>query len=233
MRTTDYTLRNQAEDYHNFRFAKGLEVVDLDEGKIITQWVNIIKPKPKTILDVGSGTGRILKYLLQSQPNKIYALDQSKVMLGVLAKNYQKQIKSKTIEILNTNSEKIPLKSKTLNLVTSFHLFKHLTKPVVTLNEMNRVLKSHGFLVLDFLNTESVVKFNLDTCVSYNEKEFRKILKKSGFKVIEIKYLHLFGETVYKVSGNFLKTPIHLLDKFFSDIFRNSTKILVLAQKIK
>lgn len=233
MRTTDYTLKDQAENYHNFRFAKGLEIVDLDEGKIITKWINSIKPRPKIILDVGSGTGRILKYLLQSGPNKIYALDQSKVMLGVLSKNYQKQIKSKTIEVLNTDSDKIPLKSKSLNLVTSFHLFKHLTKPLTTLNEMNRVLKSHGYLILDFLNTESVVKFNLDTCVSYNENEFRKILKKSGFKVIEIKYLHLFGETVYKISGNFLKLPIHLLDKFLSDIFRNSTKILVLAQKVK
>lgn len=227
MRPGDYQTENQAQSYLNKRFSGGLRKVHLDEIAIINKWLNeIIQKENLKFLDIATGTGRAIPTLLNFKPRAIFALDQSEAMLNQLAKTYPKPVKSGLIKIISGNASKISLAPRSIDLAISLHLFKHIESPLPIFKSANQVLKPGGFFIFDALNIQSIVKFNLDSCFAYSETQLRSLLKKAGFKVIQVKYLHVFGETIY----NFLN--ISPLDKMANNFFpKKSTKMLFLVQK--
>lgn len=230
MKSTDYKTLKQAKEYHLKRFDEGLKLISDDELNLVGQWVfQISSNRPLIYIDIGTGTGRILKELLRHSPKKIFAVDQSESMLNQLKLNYQKAIKDEIVKVVFSNSDKIPLSSRTVDISTSLHLFKHLPNVEPTLREINRVLKMGGYLIFDVLNRDSVVRFNLGSCFALSKTEIISKLQKMGFKVLQIVSLHTFGETIYNLPGSNL---VHLIDKFTTKMpLSFGTKFFILAKK--
>ena len=230
MKTSDYQSLKQANEYYNLRF-KNLYRVDRDEITLLENWLRSMKFHDNSIfLDLGTGTGRVLKVLLEYRPKTIHALDQSEAMLEYLGKLYKTEINSKKIKPIKAKANKTPVKSASVNLVSAFHLFKHLPEIASTLREINRILRPRGYLIFDVLNKNSIIRFNLGTCFALTEEGVRKELETEGLKVIEIKYLHNLGETIYNIPyGEYL---VHQIDKLISFVFpKSGTKIFIVAQK--
>lgn len=232
MRKGDYQSQAQAERYNKKRFAGGLSLVNSDEAKLTKYWIESKKTKSFVAADLGTGTGRIIKPLLSLGAKKIFAVDASGAMLGSLKRNYPTEVKSGTIKTILGTSDKTKIANSSVDVVTIFHLFKHLKDTKTTLIESQRILKRHGLIVFDVLNKHGIVSLNPETCYLTTKSEVIKELKDSGFEVIEIRYLHYLGETIYSLTYPWGSWLWHIIDKFLSTLnIPLSTKMMVFAQK--
>lgn len=227
MRKSDYQTWQQATDYQKLRFAGGLSAVAEDEAKLLNLWL----PKRGSIyLDLGSGTGRAIETILTHQPKIIYALDASKAMLTHLRRVYIKEVGAGKIKTIHAMSDEVPLPDQSVDVITCLHLFKHLPNIGPTVREAYRVLKKGGYLIFDVLNSNSLVRLRAKTCFMLSEEDLRSIFSSTGFKVKKRKYIHPFGETIYKIVGARGANIVHIIDSLAGRLLIG-TKIFVLAKK--
>ncbi|MDO8503212.1 MAG: class I SAM-dependent methyltransferase [bacterium] len=231
MKAEDYKTTNQARDYQYRRFGNGLLLVSQDEISLLDSWLSLISAsQSNSYLDLGAGTGRITGELLRRKPRMVYALDTSAAMLTLLQKNHSREIKKQKLKILSASSNEIPLESASIDLITAFHLFKHLPDINPTLKEAYRVLKPGGYLIFDVLNKNSLVRLHLGTCYALSQTSIKNKLGKNSFKIIEMSPLNIFGETAYNFPIPIL---VYNIDKLFSRLTpKFATKFFVLAQKL-
>ncbi|MEJ2279058.1 MAG: class I SAM-dependent methyltransferase [Candidatus Lokiarchaeota archaeon] len=91
-----------------------------------------------SILDVGTGHGRLLKKLHELAPNlELYGLDISHAMIK-LAKN---NLKSYNIDLQVSNILKTPYNDENFDIVTCTGSFYLWNKPIESVNEIFRILK--------------------------------------------------------------------------------------------
>lgn len=233
MKAGDYRTTNQARDYQQRRFGDGLSLVSKDEISLLKSWLDLISAsRPNSYLDLGCGTGRITGELLRRNPKTVYALDTSAAMLTQLKKTYAKKVEMHRLKIITAPSDKIPLLSGSTDLITAFHLFKHLPDINSTLKEAYRVLRAGGYLIFDVLNRDSIVRLRLGSCYALSELEVQSKLQETGFTTQGVLFMHAFGETIYKMLGKKGAWVIHLIDKTIRKTnIKLGTKLFVLAKK--
>ena len=182
--------------------------------------------KPKTILDIATGTGDLAIAAQKLNPEKIIGIDISKGMLEVGKQKIEKRNLQNLIELHLGDSENIPFPNNTFNAVmVAFGVrnFEHLQNGI---NEMFRVMtvggkvmilefsKPHNFPVKQFYNF--YLKFILplwgriisgnnvaytylnDSVQKFPEGEhFLTFLNNAGFKNTKIKRLTFGVASIY------------------------------------
>ena len=111
----------------------------------------------KHILDIATGTGDLALMMADLKPDRIVGLDISPGMLNVGKEKIAKANLSDKIEMIVADSEEMPFEDHTFDAITvSFGVrnFANLDKGI---NEIARVLKPTGVLVI--LETSNPVKF--------------------------------------------------------------------------
>jgi len=98
------------------------------------------------VLDVGTGTGVFLPYILQKIGSHgfIYALDIAEKMLLKAQQKYPQ----KNIKFICASVEEIPMSANTCNSIICYSSFPHFRDKLVALREMKRVLKKGGGLFI-------------------------------------------------------------------------------------
>ncbi len=118
--------------------------------KKIIDFLNTESLKNKSILDIGCGSAKILENL----PKTIrYAgVD----FLDFAIKNANNEFKEKYINssFFVSKSDNIPFKDNCFDIVLSMYSLEHLDNPKKSLDEMIRVLKSEGHLIILAPNLE-------------------------------------------------------------------------------
>ncbi len=95
------------------------------------------------ILDLGSGTGLLSKFLNR----KLISIDISKKML--------KKSNSKNVQ---GDIAELPFKDDSFDVVISFSALMNSSNPKKTINEVNRILKSDGVFVVTYLKSFNFTK---------------------------------------------------------------------------
>ena len=104
------------------------------------------KIRNKTCMDVGSGSGRILKNLIKLGPKKIYSIEPSKA-INVAKKNLKPYLKNKKkIEFLNIKGENLRLKNK-VDYCFSLGVIHHTPKAKKVCKKIYQSLKKNGKFV--------------------------------------------------------------------------------------
>ncbi len=183
--------------------------------------------KPKTILDVATGTGdvAILTHKML-QPTKITGIDISDGMLEIGRKKVERLGLSSQVELLSGDSETIKFDDNTFDAVTVAFGVRNFENLEKGLKEMKRVLKPDGkMVILEFskpkqaafkaiynlyMNTVApgfgkLIAKNGDAYQYLNDsvqqfpegKEFLKILNNAGFKNTYLKTLTMGICTIY------------------------------------
>lgn len=143
-----------------------------------------IKKRRLKILDVGCGTGGLTRYL--KNWGKVIGLEKNKLAI--------KLAKKRKIKVIQGEAEKLPFKIKSFNLITIFDVLYHknIKNPEKVIQEAKRVLEPRGFLLI----TDSAFTFlksghdeSLSGKRRFVIKQFEKILKKDGFKIIKSSYI--------------------------------------------
>ncbi len=120
--------------------------------------VNLLKPfRPKTILDIATGTGDFALAAVRLNPEKITGIDLSEGMLEIGRKKVEKKGLTKIIELQKADSENLPFEDNTFDAaIVGFGVrnFENLGKG---LSEIFRVLRPGGaFIVLEFSKPRNV-----------------------------------------------------------------------------
>lgn len=113
--------------------------------------VNLLKTKkPKTILDIATGTGDLAINLVQTGADRIVGLDISVGMLEVGKKKITNKNLNDTIEMIVGDSENLPFKDNSFDAVTVAFGVRNFETLEKGLAEIYRVLSPKGtFVVLE------------------------------------------------------------------------------------
>lgn len=197
-----HLLWNSFND-HKKRYKKDLEVINkyFKGGKI---------------LDLGASPFHIT-YCLKQWGFDVTGVDINPDSFTAFLKKYELDIKKANIE-----TEKLPYKNNTFDFIIFNEVFEHLRiNPILTLKEINRVLRPGGILLLTTPNLYAIHKilmFNLGRSFNdaydefnklniygymghireYSTKEVRKFLKNTNFKIETV---------IYRNDYSFFKYP--------------------------
>lgn len=163
------------------------------------------------ILDVGTGTARIPIAIAQMRPSwQITAIDLSKNMLLIGARNVEASKLQAKIKLELADAKKMPYENEYFDMVISNSIVHHLPDPLPFFQEVKRVLKPNGALLIrdlirpsDEATMEALVAEIGAEYNAHQKKLFRDSLK-AAFTLDEIKQLveasGLEGVQVYQSS---------------------------------
>jgi len=156
--------------------------------------VKLLDPKKNSsLLDVGCGSGILIKYLLDDNRGmKLFGLDITPKMVEVAKRKFAND---PNVEITLGSAIKMPYKDNSFDYVTCASSFHHHPNPLQSAKEMVRVLKPGGKLLILDMCIEGLLRkilFKVEN-VYHNEgkvfrltnKEMFELYQKVGLKQIE------------------------------------------------
>ncbi|MDT0684942.1 bifunctional demethylmenaquinone methyltransferase/2-methoxy-6-polyprenyl-1,4-benzoquinol methylase UbiE [Autumnicola psychrophila] len=182
--------------------------------------------KPKTILDIATGTGDLAIKMVDSGAEKIVGLDLSEGMLAVGRKKISKKDLGQKIEMIQGDSEALPFEDNSFDAITVAFGVRNFENLEKGLKEIFRVLSPDGiFVVLEtsvptkfpfkqgyklysslilplvgkiFSKDQNAYSYLSQSAASFPYGQaFNNILKKSGFTNIEDKPQTFGVATIY------------------------------------
>lgn len=143
------------------------------------------------VLDVGAGTGGIIPYLLEAigPEGSIWAVDFAEEMVKIGREKFQKE--SRVIFEL-ASVEDLPYKDEFFDQVVCFGAFPHFEDKVKALEEMGRVLKPGGTLIIAHALSSIALRSHHQNCAPVSkdflpeEEEMRSLLERSGFQLTRL-----------------------------------------------
>lgn len=104
----------------------------------------------KSVCDVGSGKGFLLRELLAKKPTKLTAID--------ISSNYLKKIKLPDIDRIVANAENLPFDNE-FDVVVSTDVLEHVLNVGSFMFSVNRVLKPNGIAVIRVPYRENLLQY--------------------------------------------------------------------------
>ena len=147
----------------------------------------------QNILDVGTGTGVLIPYLIQAvgAAGSVTAIDYSEKMIQI-CKTKHSNLKNVSVELKNIEEDAFPTES--FDAVICFGLFPHLENKEKALRNMNHILKLGGILIIAHALSSEELKAHHNGASSSvlhdvlpEEAEMIQLLEQTGFAEIRIK----------------------------------------------
>ncbi|MCX7880087.1 MAG: class I SAM-dependent methyltransferase [Ignavibacteria bacterium] len=154
---------SEAENYDLWYTSKLGSFVDEIETNVVLE---LLEPSSgMKVLDVGCGTGNFSLKLAKLKCI-VTGIDISTKMLEIAQHKAKKE--NLNIEFLNGNAENLPFEDNFFDSALSVATFEFIDNPQKALNEIFRVTKPNGKIVIGFINRQSLWG------ELYSSEEFRK-----------------------------------------------------------
>ena len=139
----------------------------------------------KIAADLGAGTGFMTEGLLKLGLT-VLAVDQSENMLANIQQRYKQY---NGLNCILGDSDAIPIENNTVDYVFANMFLHHVVDPLIAINEMYRILKPDGKLVITdldehdftFLKTEQH-----DVWMGFDRDQLKEWFEQAGFKDVSI-----------------------------------------------
>lgn len=156
----------------------------------VTEALSLGIPTQALVLDAGTGTGRIPVLMSQQQPSwQIIAIDLAENMLQIAAGHVQNNGLQAQISLELVDAKHLPYEDSSFDLVVSNSLVHHLPDPLPFLQELQRVIKPHGAILLRDLfrpDDDATINTLVDSIgYEYNEHQ-RKLFRDSLYAALTI-----------------------------------------------
>ena len=127
----------------------------------------LVRTRPRAVLDVGAGDGRYLGFF-QSR------LSAGALVVGCdLSLTRAQRMRAKGLGVVVTQSEQLPFRDDTFDLVTLLEVLEHTQSPALSLEEVRRVLRRGGRLALTTPNYP--VKRLYDARAAVRSRDLRRL----------------------------------------------------------
>lgn len=124
-------------------------------GAQLLEYLNLAQA-PEKILDLGSGTGHIIKQLRNRYATaKLYGLD---LAYGALEYAKQDPLLGQSLFSLCADAEYLPIKANSIDLITSNLMLQWCIEPSRALKEIYRVLVPKGTVLLSTLGKNTLME---------------------------------------------------------------------------
>jgi Methylase involved in ubiquinone/menaquinone biosynthesis len=141
--------------------------------------------KGKIAADIGAGTGFMTEGLLKAGLN-VVAIDQSEKMLISIKQKYKEY---NTLTCVIGDSDALPINEQSVNYAFANMYLHHVVEPSIAINELYRILKPGGKLVITdldehnftFLKTEQY-----DVWMGFDRNQIKAWFLQAGFKDVTI-----------------------------------------------
>jgi ubiquinone/menaquinone biosynthesis C-methylase UbiE len=127
-----------------------LRSLHVDEANVESTILSMIGPaKIGTVVDLGTGTGRVLE-LLATQASHLHGIDSSRDMLAIARANMEQQ-NLRHAQLRQADIFALPMADEMADVVTIHQVLHFLDDPQKALIEARRILKADGkLLIVDF-----------------------------------------------------------------------------------
>ena len=163
--------------------------VDLIRKRLKINKFSELQFKNKIVLDVGCGSGRFCILASSLQAKKVYGIDSSKINIDYNKKKFKKFTNIKFLFGDNTN---LKIKRNFSDITISQGVIHHTTDMFKSLNELIRVTKKGGKILLLVYSEHgmrlSLIKKLRPISNIIGKKELIKIMKKNNFPTNNIKH---------------------------------------------
>ncbi|MCB2171309.1 class I SAM-dependent methyltransferase [archaeon] len=171
------------------------------------QALSLFPSPPRTVLDVGCGTG-MLAGLLSEAGYKVVGIDLSDVAV--------QKCRARGIEAYQQDlAEKLQFSDNTFDCILMSEVIEHLVDPIQVLKELRRVLKINGVMVITTPNS------------SFITRRFRYLIGKSSTETQNFSHLRFFSADFLKrvvTSAGF--SIVHFLGYLFNPFNMNTGFVL-------
>ncbi|OIP58214.1 MAG: hypothetical protein COX79_00075 [Candidatus Levybacteria bacterium CG_4_10_14_0_2_um_filter_36_16] len=214
MKKLKKTIRKK-QDYDEEYFAAR----DLLGDHVANVIENLLKKnKIKTVLDVGPGTGRLMRYL-ESKGYKVKGLDISPVS-------------AKYSGAIVGSATDMPFKKESFDCVVGLHIIEHLREKdgITFINEVHRVLKPNGTIFLLTPNYASPLRYiKGKDWYGYSDKTHVCFYTPSSLKKLLVS--HGFGKVMltFKINLTTLGWPLPAFFEKFSPKMKYMVNYLLVS----
>jgi ubiquinone/menaquinone biosynthesis C-methylase UbiE len=158
---------------------------------LYTSLIKKLYDKPfETLLDVGCGTGNVLSIILNKCNAKVSGIDLSE---GMIEK--ARELLGDRADLKVGDSENLPWDNDTFDAITCNASFHHYPNPKAVLNEMKRVLKPSGRVIIvdpwmpypiRIVANSLLALINTGDVKMYSQDEMTKMFENCGFESINV-----------------------------------------------
>ena len=187
-------MKNDKKTLSNIEFSK--DAADYDQSrrysslresypKIVAE---ALSQPFKTVLDIGCGTGALMMMIHEGKKDaKLFGIDISEEMIKVAQAKL-----GDAADLTVSDSEKLPFKSGSFDLVLCTFSFHHHPNPTIVFKEMQRVLSPQGRIMMAdplgptpvMLLMNMLIPFMNDGTVHYySKKEMFRLAESAGLTV--------------------------------------------------
>lgn len=168
------------------------EQVPVPSQERIDELLNGLEMGGEIIVDIGTGTGVMIPFLLNLNPEHVWAVDLSQVMLQKVKEKYGGSKKLRTIQ---AEAENLPFPDCCVKLILCNGVYPHFSDKCRALCEFHRILKKDGVLIINhFIGRAEINKIHsqaeaeiLRVDLLEPAIEVAKLVKKVGFRIMEKK----------------------------------------------
>lgn len=156
--------------YSNHKDPPNFMIYELSNRKkfVLQMMDNFANNKKLNILDIGCGTGHYLEEIIKRGHNAFG----SDIAKGMLLKCKNRLNQENNSKLLLSNIESLPFPSDYFDLIICVGVIEYLSNISISINEMRRILKNNGLLIITAPNMLSI-KFMTDP---YYLKRFVKFI---------------------------------------------------------
>ena len=173
---------------------------DLKPSGKYQEYVRKFAKKKSIVLELGSGTGRFTKALLDSGA-KVVATDISHKSLEVIRRRYTKYYNNLVTQVADI--EKLPFDNNSFDIVSSSAVLSYGGN-IIVMKEILRVLKPGGFFIcIDSLNENPIYKLNRWFNYKKGNRSLSTLTNMPTIKLIEEYKVH-FDIVVVKFYGSII-----------------------------
>ncbi len=167
-----------AEGYYK-RNRKNIERV----GKRLAGLLKTIGFTGDTILDVGCGFASVPVEIAKAFPNaKITGIDLGEPLLNIGRTLIKKEGLEKQIVLLNGDAQNLQYENNTYDVVINSFLFHIVENPIQMLNEIDRVAKPEGVILITDLRRGFLAYFINKFRTAHTLKEASDLIKESKIR---------------------------------------------------
>lgn len=184
------SVAKQLRKPHGF-FGKIIGRMLAKENAPINDWIiSLLDVQPSDhVLEIGFGPGYAIKKIAAMlESGKVVGVDFSKTMLTEAQKLCKEEINNRLVELQLGTASSIPYDEGTFDTMFAINVLYFWDDPTIELQEIYRVLKTHGKAVIHFNSKESIQKFppvQTDIFQIYSDDEVVQLMEEVGFRNVK------------------------------------------------